>query len=342
MGSEVSTFTKIFCKLTHTGVWCKDDNGYRVWIFDLLMVEDPAYYEVKDLADPTFNKGTESFEYWDYTSNVAEGDGALRFPKESDIEVTVFDTSADLIKSIMKREMFGFEATVSHIYRMYPSLQQKITVIEDIRKYGRLHRTVKSKFTDSGAQFVSRNVSGDRMRAHLTKIRGAININTTDNGSLSTIDIKTLLAELESIKTMMLTPSSRAVSFDVRDIRDNELGRSRQCILTENQLSLDINLSLSTKKKIHLTTCGDELDDLTISELKEVHNYLSTTRNDRCSSYAMDHYIDRFVNRIVDAIDARRRCDAAERNRRHKLQPKDDTTRRGEEYMDVSYRASAR
>ncbi len=334
---EVSTFTGIFCKRTHAGLWRRDEKGYRVWIFDLFMLKPPEYHIIKDLADHTFNKRTMEFTYFDYTDYR---DYARQFPEQEDIEVTEFDNATQFVKSLMTGEMFGFEAVVMQIYRMYPSLYPKITTISDVSKYGKLHKTVKSKFTDDGAGFVSRNVSGDRVLFHLSRIRSSINLDSgtfSSNGqSLASrpyIDIKTLLSELEAIKAIMVPPSSREgkeLSFDIGDIRENEDERSRVCILTENQKSPNLKLCLSTKRKIYLTTCGDELDGLSIKELKEIHNFLATSGKGSSCVYTRNHYIDKIMLRIVRAVD----------EQESKRDSKKERTAGGREYMSDVYQTA--
>ena len=349
---HLSTFTSIFCKNTHVGIWkynksnnsesifdeidSIDSDLYEVLMVDLLIIEPPKLFKVRSLDDPILNQRAVNLEYRNYSSYQTD---ETEFPSTYDIPVIDFEGTNNFVKSLMSGEMFGFEAIVKLIYKMYPSLQSKITTISDIFKYGKTYKTVNSKFADNGANFASRNINGDYIEDKLKLIRSTINIHQPE----PYIDIKTLMSELYQIEILMAPKmSDSGLTFDDREITENNDERSKQCILVENARSFDKKLSIKSnnnnRRSITITTMGDELDSLSYDELKQIHAYLTTSKfdgNSHIDSYTQNTYIDKIVLRISDAID------------KHRLTNKSSKTKRvitdrnnSDEYMSISYLSS--
>lgn len=357
---DTSNFTSVFCKNTHVGVWRKrnrdvvsdndsdkniDDAVYDILIVDLLMLESPKLFHLTRLDDPEYNKNTIKFVYRVYSEYADE---SFAFPSIDDLDIVSFDSPRRFVESLMNQEMYGLEAMVKIIYKMYPCLNPKITMISDLMKYGKLYKTINSKFLNKGIEFVSRNVSGDIIMGHLMKARTAVNL----TGEVPYIDIKTLMWELFQIETVMApTMKSKGITFDLPEIQENEDERSRQCILIENVRSLDLHLSVSSKRNdgrkiVHLTTCGDELESLDVSELRQIHQYLaSSTMSSQISEldrYARNNYIDTIMMKIADQVAKRSDKTARQRRRKYRKSNSDDrNSDNDEEYMSVSYRTAS-
>lgn len=383
-GDHVSTFTSIFCRNTHVGIWRRienvkgaknditgydsfemtgDNNGgtggkyvYEVLLMDLLMLEPPKFIRTYRLDCAELNSGAINLEYRNYgeyltsDSGSTSGQSASRFPSIDNIMMIEFDRSSQFIKSLMSGEMFGFEAAVKMIYQLFPSLSSEITTVSDLHKFGKTYKTVKSEYIDRGAEFVSRNVSGEMVETHLMKARAAINLKTNSQYDVPYIDIKTLMSELHHIEELMAPlMSKKGTTFEVPRIRDNDDEKSTQCILTENVRSLNLKLSLGKKedrREIRLTTLGDEIESLTLEELKELHQFLATTNIPlNVDDYTKKIYTDRINLRIVEMVNKkvprRRRRRRARRGATiDSRRDESDVDASDEDYMSVSYRSS--